>query len=46
MRVKRLSHHIDGNDGRCLPRGRKRMQRPGKIENVKKKVHAKTRKVL
>ena len=44
--VERLSHLMDGNNGRCLPDGRKEMQRPGKIENVKKKIHARARKVL
>ena len=33
-RVKGLSHVINKNNGR------KGMQRPGKIENVKKKIHA------
>ena len=38
---------MDVNNGRCLSDGRKRMQSPGKIENVKKKkIHAKARKVL
>ena len=37
---------IDGNNRRCLPDGRKGMQKPGKIENVKKKIHARARKVL
>ena len=31
---------------RCLPDGRKGMQSPGEIENVKKKIHARARKVL
>ena len=30
---------MDEND-RCLPDGKKEMQRPGKIENVWKKIHA------
>ena len=36
-KVERLSHLVDGNNGGCLPDGRKGMRRPGKIENVKKK---------
>ena len=35
-RVERLSHLVNGNNGRCLPDGRKGMRRSGKIENVKK----------
>ena len=31
---------MDGNNRKCLPGGRKRIQRPGKIENVKKKINA------
>ena len=45
-RVERLFHLVDGNNRRCLPGGRKRMQRPGKIEDVKKKIHARARKML
>ena len=45
-RVERLSHLMDLNNGRCLPDGRKGMKRPGEIENVKKKIHARARKVL
>ena len=45
-RIERLSHLMDGNNGRCLPDGRKEMQSPGKIENLKKKIHASARKVL
>ena len=37
---------MDGNNRRCLPDGRKGMPRPGKTEDVKKKIHARTRKVL
>ena len=44
--VERLSHFVDGNNGRCLPDGRKGMQRPVEIEDVKKKIHARARKVL
>ena len=33
-------------NGRCLPDGRKEMQRPGKIKNMKKKIHARARKML
>ena len=36
---------MHGNN-RCLPDGTKGMQRPGKIENVKKKIHARARNVL
>ena len=35
-RVERLSHLVDGNDGKCLPDGRKEMQKSGEIEDVKK----------
>ena len=45
-RVERLSHLVYGNNGRCLPDGRKGMQSPGEIEDVKKKIHARARKVL
>ena len=45
-RVERLSHLVNGNNRRCLPDGRKGMQRPGKIEDEKKKIHARARKVL
>ena len=45
-RVERLSHLVDGNNRRCLPDGRKGSQSPGKIKNVKKKIHARARKVL
>ena len=45
-RVERLSHLVDGNNRRCFPDGRKGMQRPGKVEDVKKKIHARARKVL
>ena len=31
-RVERLSHLVDGNNRRCLPDGRKGMQRLRKIE--------------
>ena len=44
-RVERLSHLMDGNNGRCFRDGRKGIQRPGKIKNVKKKIHARARKV-
>ena len=44
-RVERFSHLVDGNN-RCFPDGRKEMRRPGKIENVKKKIHARAKKVL
>ena len=30
----------------CLPDERKGMQRPGKIEDVKKKIHARAKKML
>ena len=42
--MERLPHFMGGNN-RCLPDGRKGMQRPGKIENVKK-IHASARKML
>ena len=45
-RVERLSHLVNGNNRKCLPHGRKGMQRSGKIKSVKKKIHARTRKVL
>ena len=41
-----LSHLVDGNNGRCLPDGRKKRQTPEKIENLKKKIHARASKVL
>ena len=44
-RIKRLSHLMDVTN-RCLPDGRKGMQRPGKIENVLEKIHARARKIL
>ena len=31
-----FSHLMYRNNGRCLPDGRKRMRRPGEIEDVKK----------
>ena len=40
------SHLVNGNNKRCLPDERKGMQRPGKIEDVKKKIHARAKKVL
>ena len=36
---------MDGKDRTCLPYQRKGMQRPGKIENVWKKIHARARKL-
>ena len=45
-RVDRLSHLADGNNRRCLPDERKGMRRPGEIEDVKKEVHARARKML
>ena len=45
-RVERFSHLVDENNGRCLPDGRKEMQNPGEIKNVKKKIHARVRKML
>ena len=45
-RVKDLSHLVDENNRICLPDGRKGMRRPGKIENVKKKVNARARKMV
>ena len=41
-----FSHLVRGNNGRYLPDGRKGMQRPGEIEDVKKKIHAQARKML
>ena len=38
-KVNRLSHLVNGNNRRCLPDGRKGMQSPGEIEDVKK-IHA------
>ena len=35
-----------GNNRRCLPDGRKGIRRSGKIEDVKKKIHARARKAL
>ena len=37
---------MDGNNGKCLPEGRKGKQRPGKIKDAKKKIHARARKML
>ena len=37
---------MDGNNERCLPDGRKGIQSSIKIENVKKKIHARPRKML
>ena len=31
---------MNGNNGRCLPNGRKGMQRPGEIEDVKTKIQS------
>ena len=45
-RVERFSHFMDGNNRKCLPDGRKGMRRPGEIEDVKKKIHARARKML
>ena len=36
---------MDGNNRRCLSDGREGMQSPGEIENVKKKIHARARKM-
>ena len=44
-RVERLSHFVDGNNGRCLPDGRKEMRIAGEIENVKKEIHTRARKM-
>ena len=44
--LRSFFHFVDGNIGRCLPHGRKGMQSPGKIEDVKKKIHARARKIL
>ena len=45
-KVERLSHLEYGNNGRCVPDGRKEMRSPGRIEYVKKKIHARARKML
>ena len=45
-RVEGLSHLVDGNNRRCLPDGKKGMQSPEGIEDVKKKIHARARKML
>ena len=41
-----LSHLMHGNKRRSLPDGRKGMQSPGEIEDVKMKIHARARKML
>ena len=41
-----FSHLVDGNNRRCLPYGKKGMRSPGKIKDVKKKIHARAKKVL
>ena len=33
-RVERLSHFMNRNNGRCLPDGKKGLQRPRRINNV------------
>ena len=43
---REVSYLMDGNKTGRLPDRRKEMQRPGKIENVKNKIHAGTRKSL
>ena len=45
-RVERLSHLVDENNRRCLSDGRKELQSPGEIEDVKKKIHARARKMI
>ena len=45
-RVERLSHLVDGNNRRYLSDGRNGMRRPGEIEGVKKKIHARARKMF
>ena len=40
--VERLSHFVDRNNRRYLPDGRKEVQSLGEIENVKKKIHARS----
>ena len=37
---------MDENNGICLLDERKRIKRPGKIKDVKKKIYARARKVL
>ena len=41
-----FSHLVYENNRRCLPDGKKGMRRPGKIEDVKKKIHARARKMV
>ena len=45
-RVERLSNFVDGKNRRCFPGGRKGMQSPGEIEDAKKKIHARARKMF
>ena len=45
-RVERLSIFVDGNNIRCLPDGRKSMRRPEEIEQLKKKIYARAKKML
>ena len=45
-RVERFSHCVGGNNRKCLPEGRKGMRRPKEIEDVKKNIHARARKML
>ena len=45
-RAERLSHLMNGNNRRCLSNGRKGIQKPEKIEIVKKKIHARAREML
>ena len=44
-RVERFSHLVYGNNRRYFPDGRKGMQSPEEIEDVKK-IHARARKML
>ena len=37
---------MNGNNRRCLSDGKKGMRRPGKIEDMKKKIYARARKML
>ena len=37
---------MDEDNGRWIPDGRKGMQSPGKIENLKKKIHTRGSKVI
>ena len=44
--VERDSQLVNKNNRRCLPDRRKGMQSLGRIEDVKKKIHVRARKIL